>query len=344
MKITIEKYNIQLREPFHYYLGTLTYLPYTKVTIDHFPFIGVGEAPCSVDVNGETQESSCALEELFGAFLKMETVESIQDVEALMQKLKMNIAFNAATFCGVEQALLDLVAQKEKQSLLTLLGQNRKSAKIQTTIPYLDSLEAYKERLEKIASKKPEYIKFKVGKDLGLEEKAIQYAKTSAPQIGVSLDANQAFATVDDAYAFLSAFPKETFTWTEQMLPQSATDEFSQLKKKTGIKQMVDESVHTAHDALLYCQNEWADMINIKLAKTGGIFEAKKIIAIAKKYHKPYMLGSMVHSELGLRYNLAFAMNQDFITHDFYSYFSLQEKERPYLIREDDLTINAEVL
>ena len=45
---------------------------------------------------------------------------------------------------------------------------------------------------------------------------------------------------------------------------------------------LADESVFSPEDAVRIIQNRAADLINIKLMKTGGIYEALKICAIAE--------------------------------------------------------------
>ena len=98
---------------------------------------------------------------------------------------------------------------------------------------------------------------------------------------------------------------------------------------------MVDEGLHTPLEAEFYAKEKLVDYFNIKLAKTGGILNALDIIKIAKEHNIPYMLGSMLQGKLGIEYNLGFALSQDFITNDFFSYFSVIETKDLKYINQD---------
>ena len=63
---------------------------------------------------------------------------------------------------------------------------------------------------------------------------------------------------------------------------------------------MADESVYNHQDAIRLIKNKACDYINIKLAKSGGIHEAKKIIAVAHQNNIPCMMGGMLESRVAL--------------------------------------------
>ena len=172
----------------------------------------------------------------------------------------------------------------------------------------------------------------------------INYCKNILPKISISVDANQAFKTSKDALIFLKNFDVGTLAWIEQPLPRENFKEWQKLKFQSQIPLMADESIHTAREALWYLENNLVDFINIKLAKCGGIIEAEKIISMANKFNIPVMLGSMLHGELGITYNLLFGLSQPFITYDFYSYFLLKKVKKPYLIDEKTLIINESII
>jgi len=73
-----------------------------------------------------------------------------------------------------------------------------------------------------------------------------------------------------------------------------------EVKKKSPIPMMADESVHSPEDALRLIQAEAVDLINIKLMKSGGILKGRKIAAIAEAAGIPCMIGCMGESEIGI--------------------------------------------
>ena len=345
MKVTIKKRNIQLLYPFKYFLGTLTVLPYAEVLLETKDGVcGQGEVACSLDVNGETNASSLHLEPYLQTILHTADVQTEQDIEAIMLECGLKIAFNTATKCGLEQALYHILAQRQKITISQLFKPKKQSVKIQCTIPFLADQDEYLQKITHILAKQPEYIKFKIGVNIELESWAIHKARIMDPMVGISVDANQAFYSVAEALRFLSGVESVNVCWAEQLINKGHFAAWAQLKKKTQTPLMADEAIQTPNDVLLYLQNDLVDVINLKLGKCGGIIEARKIIALAHKYNKPVMLGSMVHGALGLKYNLAFGLSENFITYDFFSYFSLRKKSLLPLINKKTLRTTKEVL
>jgi L-alanine-DL-glutamate epimerase-like enolase superfamily enzyme len=80
----------------------------------------------------------------------------------------------------------------------------------------------------------------------------------------------------------------------EQPLPHWDIDGMAELRKQVrGIEIMADESVHGIYDAHRVIRAGAADVINIKLMKSGGIYPALKICAAAEAAGIPCMLGCM---------------------------------------------------
>jgi L-alanine-DL-glutamate epimerase-like enolase superfamily enzyme len=71
---------------------------------------------------------------------------------------------------------------------------------------------------------------------------------------------------------------------------------------------MADESVFTHHDAERIIRNKACAYINIKFAKSGGIYEAGLINAVAEKNHISCMMGGMLESRVALTAKVHFAM------------------------------------
>ena len=77
---------------------------------------------------------------------------------------------------------------------------------------------------------------------------------------------------------------------------------------------MADESIFSAKDALRVLESRAADLINIKLMKSGGIHEALKINALAEMYGVECMVGSMIETKLGITAAAHFAASQPNVT------------------------------
>lgn len=345
LNIKIIKKEVELISPYEYFLDTLYSLPYARIQVcTNEGLIGQGEIPCALDANGETNDSAINLQYKLTAILKGLEIKSKFDIEKILDLCELNICFNRATKCGLEQALFDILSQEQNKSATEILDIKYHPQKIQCTIPFQENEKSYQEKINQIIGLNPKFAKFKIGRNLKLEAKMINYCKNLRQELSINADANQAFKTSENTLDFLKNFSEGTLSWIEQPLLRENFEEWKKLKFQSQIPLMTDESIHTAREALWYLENNLVDLINIKLAKCGGIIEAEKIILLANKFNIPVMLGSMLHGELGLIYNLLFGLRHPFITLDFYSYFSLKKIEKPYLIDKKTLIINKSVI
>ena len=348
IRCQIVQNEILLDKPFKYFLDELKSLPYSKVVLtDNEGFVGEGEAAHAIDINGELQaQASSYAPYIENALSKMTgPIDSIATIHRAMKMVRLYVAHNTGLLCGVEQALFGILSKRTGKNLTELLGGAKHSSiAIQITLPYQADFEGYKESFEGMLSKHaPEYVKFKIGKNLPLELEAIRYLKKLRLGISISVDANQAFSDPEEAVQFAESLKASRVSWAEQLLHKDDISGLRMLKMRTGLPLMVDEGLHTPLEAEYFAKERLADSFNIKLAKTGGILKAIEIINIAKHFNLPVMLGSMLHGKLGMEYNLGFALSQDFITHDFFSYFSVEETKNLGYIT-DDLSVNSETL
>ena len=67
-----------------------------------------------------------------------------------------------------------------------------------------------------------------------------------------------------------------------------------------SIPVMADESMFSALDALKIMQMRAADLVNIKLMKTGGVHQALKICAMAEIYGVECMMGCMLEGKISV--------------------------------------------
>lgn len=72
----------------------------------------------------------------------------------------------------------------------------------------------------------------------------------------------------------------------------------AEVRRQTGAIIMIDEGCHGPHDMLRTVSLRAADLVNIKLMKTGGIFNALKLNAIAESAGISGQVGTMVESSI----------------------------------------------
>jgi len=346
MQISIEPLAVPLSSPYRYYLDSLTELPYAQVVVrDARGRTGTGEIACALDVTGESQATAESVTDQLARVLIREEPETLGDISTILSQLDLVLTGHTALKCGIEQALTGYVAGKQQTPAATLIGAcARELAPLQCAVPYLANLDEYEERFRSILATDPAYIKLKIGADTQLEAAAIKRLRHLSGMVGISVDANQAFATAREACAFLDEVAPAELAWAEQLTPKHDLNTWHALRRMSSAPLMADESIHSLLDARYFLEHELVDVINIKTAKSGGIEHARAIAAEAARHSVPVMLGSMLHSEMGYHYNLAFSMSQPFIALDMASYFTLAAYTMPPLIDNRTLTVTDHVL
>jgi L-alanine-DL-glutamate epimerase-like enolase superfamily enzyme len=175
-------------------------------------------------------------------------------------------------------------------------------------------------------------LKVKVGKDT--IEKDVERIQTIHERVGVGvrirLDANQGWSPKEAIHAIRKMedclLPIEL---VEQPVHADDIEGLKQVTDHTYTPIMADESVFSPIDAKRVLETRSADLINIKLMKSGGIHEAVKINHLAEAYGVECMVGSMIETKLGITAAAHFAASQSNVTRiDF---------DAPLMLTEDPI-------
>lgn len=160
-------------------------------------------------------------------------------------------------------------------------------------------------------------LKVKVGKDS--IDKDIERIRAIRSRIGddaaIRLDANQGWSAKDAIRAIRRMeelnLPIEL---VEQPVKAGDIEGLKQVTDATHTIVMADESVFSPADAKRVLETRSADMINIKLMKSGGIHQACKINSMAESCGIPCMVGSMIETKLGITAAAHFAAGLNNVT------------------------------
>jgi L-alanine-DL-glutamate epimerase-like enolase superfamily enzyme len=154
-------------------------------------------------------------------------------------------------------------------------------------------------------------IKVKLGKK-GEEdvERIRQIRAAVGDDIILRIDANQGW-DFDTALDALQQMAPLRIQFCEQPMRHWDDDRLPELRLRSPIKIMADESVFSHHDARHLIAAQACDYINIKFAKSGGILEATKINAVCEQHDIPCMMGGMLESRVALTAFAHFALAHD---------------------------------
>ncbi|MGH2897544.1 MAG: enolase C-terminal domain-like protein, partial [Solirubrobacteraceae bacterium] len=135
-------------------------------------------------------------------------------------------------------------------------------------------------------------LKLKLGGGDGLDVERVR-AVRSVTDLPLQCDVNEAWS-LEEA---LDALPQIDVQYCEQPL-RAGDPGGAELKRSSPVPIYVDEDCHTLADVAA-C-GERAHGINVKLAKSGGIREAVRMVHAARALDLGCMLGCMVESGLGI--------------------------------------------
>ncbi len=127
------------------------------------------------------------------------------------------------------------------------------------------------------------------------------------------VDANEGW-TFDGALERLPELARLGVEFVEQPLPAAQLDAIRELRQRSPLPFIADESVHDAADIPKLAGA--FDGINLKLAKCGGIAPALEIIAVARAHGMKILLGCMIESSLGIAAALSVASLVDWLDLD----------------------------
>jgi len=295
--VQIEAINIPLNESFKIATGT-------KYNIENVLLIvqlengieGYGEAAPLEPINGENQATVLATLNSCRDFL---IGLDVADYRQISKHLKSVFWAQITARCAVEMALIDAFTKSLGIPLYRFLGGAQNTLETDYTID-ITTPEIARKNAAKLQGKGYRTIKTKVGKNLIQDIDRLMAIKQGAPDCKLMLDANQGY-TAPQAVHFLNELEKNNIRpeLFEQPVVKHDLVGMKFVKEHTSVPIAADESVFTSSDAIRIVQTGCADLINIKLMKS-GIVESLDIAAIARSAGIGLMIGCMLETRLGL--------------------------------------------
>ena len=289
---------IPLTEPFVISLGTITHARNLLIEIrSESGIIGIGECSPYPFINGEMLEGQLPIaEKLAALWLGKNPLEIENRIGELDKALSGNLALKSA----FDMALYDLNSRISGLPLYAFLGgANDRSVYTDRTVS-VGTPENMAEEAKKYKEAGFRSIKVKLGGPFEVDVKRIEAIRNSIGyQIPLRLDANQAW-TVSQAVRTLRALEKYNIEHCEEPVVAGDLIGLRYVRQNSPIPIMADESLFDHRDAVRLLQNDACDYFNIKLSKSGGIFKALKIIAIAEGAGIPCQVGCFSESSLAI--------------------------------------------
>ena len=299
-KIRLGTISVPLRLPFKTALRTVKSVEDIIVEIHtDTRALGYGEAPPTGAVTGHTTGA------IIGA-LKEHIIPSLlgRDIDAfedLMQLVQTCVVGNSSAKAAADMALWDLYGQRYRLPVYKLLGGARKEIVTDITISVNEPEEMARDAANAV-ERGYDCLKVKVGANPELDVERLRAVRRAAgDDICLRIDANQAWKP-RQAVRILNEMQEQGLRLELVEQPVKAYD-LEGLKYVTDhsyVPVLADESVFSPRDAMKVLELRAADLINIKLMKCGGIYNALKIASAAEIYGVECMIGCMLEAKISV--------------------------------------------
>jgi L-alanine-DL-glutamate epimerase-like enolase superfamily enzyme len=286
VKVSAEIVQLELAETFVISRGARDQEEVVVVAIEHDGLVGYGEA-APIERYDESVASTLAYVEAH-AWRLGDDPFALEEIFAQLPPREY------AARAAIDAALHDLQGKLTGRPVWNLLGLRREGPPTSWTI-WLGDPDDMAHRARK-AESRFRRLKLKLGGRDGLDVERVAAVRRAAPDHPLMVDVNEAWV-LDEALDALPQLAELGVEYCEQ--PLAAGDPFGpELKARSPLPIYVDEDCHTLADVARCAER--AHGINVKLAKSGGIREAVRMVHAARALGLGCMLGCMVESGLGI--------------------------------------------
>ena len=207
---------------------------------------------------------------------------------------------------AIDYALYDLTARLYGVPGYQLLGGYHRPVEVTAVFGAADTEQLIREAEEKL-NRGYRVFKLKVGSNHRCDvERVRQLREALGYDVQLRLDGNEAWDS-KEAVAKIGDFMQYLPTHVEQPVPARDIDGLEEVRQAAAVPIVIDESVVSMNDAYRVLSCVKGDLLNIKTARSGGLFPSLKTAAVAEAAGVPTFVGSMLELGIGTAANAHFA-------------------------------------
>ena len=288
-----ERVSLPLEDPFTIARGTQTEAENVIVRIaDDAGMTGVGGAAPSAHYGETAATVEAVLPELLSVVEAVDDPHAIREIESGMAAA---IGDNPAARAAVSIAVHDLAAKRLGVPLHRLWGLDPSTAPATSYTVGLDETERVREKAAAAVEAGYPVLKIKLGTDRDRE--LIDAVREAAPDARLRVDANEAW-TPREAVEKTAWLADRDVEFVEQPVPAEDPEGLRFVHERSALPIAADESCVTLSDVPAIADR--CDIANLKLMKTGGLPEARRMIAAARAHGLEVMCGCMIESNASI--------------------------------------------
>lgn len=297
VSVSVEPLDLPLAEPFEISLGTKHDASNVLVRVETADGVtGYGEAAPIPPVTGETQATVIEAARAIADIVEGRYTGAYRDV---IRDVRHSFPKTPSAPFAVETVILDAYCREREIPLSELFGGTPESVETDLTIPILPPAEAAS-RAESAAEEGYNHLKIKGGNDVSEDIERVVAVREGAPDATLKVDANQGWTPKDTSlFADRVAECGIDLELIEQPVPATDVTGLADARDRIDVQIAADETVFTPQDAVRVITENAADIINVKLGKSGPL-AAADIVAIARGADLELMIGCMLESAIGI--------------------------------------------
>ena len=299
-RVTATRVTTPLHTPFVTALRRTTTTDTVVVRVtDSDGVTGWGEAPQVWQVTGESLAGAEAC--VTGPLAAVVAGRDPDDLQALLRDVGAAVAANHGAKAALDVALHDLVARRRGVSLPVLLGGTALRVPTDVTLAAGDA-DALAATARARAADGFGVLKMKVGTDADTDVARVRAVREAVgPGVRIRLDANQGW-TARDAVRVICGLEDAGLDveLVEQPVPAADLDGLAWVTTRVRTPVLADESVYGVRDLVEVVRRRAADLVNVKLAKCGGLRVAGTLLELARAQGMGSIVGSMMESHIGV--------------------------------------------
>jgi L-alanine-DL-glutamate epimerase-like enolase superfamily enzyme len=261
---------------------------------------GYGESVPRPYVTGESPSTvTNTIKDYFSKILFQREINSLEEVERTLNALEREClersisAYNSA-LGAIDIALLDALGKFQGVPLHHYLGPIVKGRMACSfSVPFLKATEL-EELSHKVLNLRLDSLKIIMGK---VEKENIEKVRLIrslfGDHIAIRTEANGKWLT-RQAISQIEKLKRFNISGVEEPLAVGDIGGLQEIRNRTGIPVIVDESMCSLSDAKKLIEAKACDIINIKISKCGGLLKSKEIRDFAESRNIPCQVGTHV--------------------------------------------------
>ncbi len=295
--VTVSPLDVPLRDPFEISLGVQTAATNVLVTVETTDgTVGFGEGSPIGPVTGETQAAAIATG---NAATELLVGESVLSYRQLIADVRSAFPGNPSVLFAVETAVIDAYCRLREIPLSELFGGPPTTVETDLTIGITDPADAAAQASRAVENGFT-HLKLKTGTTVDEDVQRVTAVAREVPTATLKVDANQAWTPKQTVrFGNRVAEADVQLALIEQPVPAADVRGLATVTDRLSVPIAADESVFDPADALRVVSMEAADILNLKLGKS-GLLAAAEIVALAETAELELMIGCMLETAIGV--------------------------------------------